>query len=788
MLKIGSKGESMNSNNDNLTGLSSSEVLKRKNKGLVNYDTSLPTKSINQIIFGNLFTLFNFLNIVLALAIVLVKSYKNLLFMGVVFCNTIISIIQEIHAKKTIDKLSVISSTKVNCLRDGKVSQINIDEIVLDDILVLTPGNQVIVDGTILKGKVEVNESFITGEEETLFKEEEETLLSGSFIVSGKCFLKVIHIGNDNYTSKISSDAKYIKKANSVIMSSLNSVIKWISFIILPLGICLFIRQFNIPDNDITNATINTVAALIGMIPEGLILLTSTVMAVSVIRLSKYKVLTQQLYSLETLARVDMICFDKTGTLTKGEMEVYSIIPSSYKTKDELKQIVSNIINNLDDNNPTFNALKNKYNKDNSYSVISKLPFSSTRKYSGVSFVEGNYLIGAAEFILGDKYSLINEQIKEYSKDYRVLIIASSDSVVGDKISNPKVLGYILLQDKIREEAKMTIKYFKEQYVDMLIISGDNIDTIETIAKRVGFRNPKAIDASALKGTDDINEAVSKYNLFGRVTPIQKKEIILALQRQGHVVAMTGDGVNDVLALKEADCGIAMASGSEAARSVSELVLLDSNFDAIPMVVKEGRRTINNIERSASLFLTKTSYSTLLALFFLIVALPYPFVPIQLTLTSIVTIGIPSFILALEPNDKKIYGNFLTNVISRAMPAAFTILFNIIIIIIVSYIFNISSEVTSTLSVIMTASTGFMLLYKISYPFNWLRTILYITMISFFLVGILGLRTLFSLTLINFKMLIIIAILMISSIIIFHNLSIFVEKMIEKHYKKRENR
>ena len=588
----------MRYNPDINVGLTDLQVEKRYIDKLVNYDTNIKTKSIKYIIFSNIFTLFNLLNFSIAIAIFLVGSYKNLLFMGVVFCNTVISIVQEINSKRVIDKLSVIASHNVCVIRNGKDKIININEIVLDDIIKLKIGNQIITDCIIKKGNVLVDESFITGESELIEKSVGDMLLSGSFIVSGECISKVEHIGEDNYTSKISKEAKYIKKSNSIIMSSLNKIIKFVSIIIIPLGLILFLRQYNL-GNGIVDAVVKTSAAIISMIPEGLVLLTSTVLAVSIMRLGKKKVLVQDLYCIETLARVDTICLDKTGTLTEGSLEVEKVI--ELNNKYNINEILGTMSSNLNEN-ATMNAIYNKYKSYNNLEVINTIPFSSKNKYSGITFKDyGIFLLGAPDFLTSNKKTL--DLVNKYNK-YRAVIL----------MHEKEEIALILIKDKIRKSASNTLSYFKMQGVDIKIISGDSISTVSNVAKEVCIENLKCIDTSTLDEHTNLNKIVNDYNIFCRVTPNMKKRIIKSLKENGHIVAMTGDGVNDCLALKEADLSIAMASGSDAARNVSNIVLLDSNFDAVTSVLLEGRRTINNIERSATLFLTKTLYASLLAI------------------------------------------------------------------------------------------------------------------------------------------------------------------------------
>ena len=714
-------------------GLNQNQVDYRfKNKDY-NYNSNVKTKTIGQIIFYNVFTLFNILNLSLGLCVFLVGSYKNLLFLGVVFCNTMISIIQEIRSKRAIDKLSIISSISASVIREGKSQIIDIDKVVLDDIIVYKRGNQVIADSVIKEGIVEVNESLLSGEEEGVTKKEGDMLYSGSFIISGKCVARVDKVASNNYSSKIVAEAKYIKEVNSEIMKTLMKIIKIISIVIVPLGIIFFLKQYNVAGNRFSDAVINTVAAVIGMIPEGLVLLTSTVLAVSIIRLSKRKVLVQQLYCIETLARVDTICLDKTGTLTEGVMEVEDVV--ELNSKYDYKEILSAISRELDDDNPTMNAISRKFHKRTDYKCIEKEAFSSEKKYSSVTFKEGKYILGAPDIL--DTSDEMKKLIEKYS-DYRLILLKNIKENI----------ALILLKDKIRYKATTTLNYLRKEGVDIKIISGDSIDVITKIAKRLGFTNINSIDMSQNK-TNMNQKLVEDYNIFARTSPEQKRTLVKALKRNGHTVAMTGDGVNDVLALKESDCSIAMASGSDAARNVSEIVLLNSDFDAIPKIIEEGRRTINNIERSSSLFLTKTIYATLLAIIFLFMPMSYPFQPIQLSLISSLTIGIPSFILALEPNKNRVNGNFFINVLKKSLPGGLTIVINVISIMIISKIFNINPDVISTMAVILVAMTGFILLYKVCYKFNVIRTILYIILIITFLSSIIGLPHIFELVLLD---------------------------------------
>lgn len=731
-------------------GLTNYEVDKRIKDNLVNIYTEVGTKTVSEIVKENVLTLFNIINVVLAIAVICVGSFKNLTFIIIITINTLISIIQELRSKRTLDKLKVVAASKVHVVRNSIEKEIGINEIVLDDIIKVEIGNQIVVDSIIKDGEVEVDESFITGEADTVFKRKGDMLLSGSFIVSGKAICQVEHIGYDNYTAKISSDTKYIKAVSSEIMRSLNKIISTISFLIVPVGILLFSRQMYIEGNTVSQAVVSTVAALIGMIPEGLVLLTSTVLAVSVIRLSQRKVLVQDLYCIETLARVDTLCLDKTGTITEGKMEVMAEV---FVEDINISEIIGNINYNLGDNNPTAVALLDKYGKSDTFEIVDKMPFSSAKKYSGIALKDKAYVVGAAEFILkkDDKFL---KKVEEYTNEYRVILLAEA---LNKQLDNVRPLALLLLQDKIRSDANETLQYFREQGVTLKIISGDNPHTVYGIACRACFKeNAKIVDATTLVTDQDILDAAWEYDIFGRVTPEQKKKLVLALQHLGHTVAMTGDGVNDVLALKKADCSIAMASGSDSTKNVSQLVLLDSNFSSMPYVVAEGRRTINNIEKSSSLFLVKTIYATLLAIIFIFIDMPYPFIPIQLSLASTVTVGIPSFILALQDNYDLVQKHFLKRVLKRAVPPAFTIIINILVVFIASKLFNFTYEQTSTLSAVITGYVAFMLLFKTCLPFNKLRIALFSTMVLLYITGFFGFRSLFSFSVLNFRMIVII--------------------------------
>lgn len=749
-------------NTDKNFGLSTAQLEERQRENLINKEVAVGTKKISEIIRDNLFTLFNLINFVLAFALLYVGSYKNLLFIGVVFSNLLIGTYQEIRAKRTIDKLSILSKNKVKALRDGKLSYVDINNIVLDDIILLETGDQIPSDSILVDGICEVNESLLTGESDAIYKREGDLLLSGSFLVSGKCKARVEHISDGNYAFKISKDAKYFKKVNSEIMLTFKRIILIISILIIPIGSLLFINQLN-SNAGLKEAVESTTAALIGMIPEGLVLLTSTVLAVGILRLSKHKVLVQELYCIETLARVDTLCLDKTGTLTEGIMEVNDIIPFNNHDDLDLKKAIKLILCSSVDNNPTINAIRDKYknliDESEILSADKVIPFSSSKKWSGAYFKDhGSYILGAPEFVFKAKINDLSKELDYYSKKNRVVILAHSKKMFFEENlpEDVELIGFILLRDKIRKEAKRTLKYFDSQGVDVKVISGDNVVTVSNVARRAGVKNyDKCVDLSNINTDAELKDVAINYSVFGRVTPIQKKKIINFLKENNHTVAMTGDGVNDVLALKESDCAIAMATGSSAAKNVSQLVLLNSNFDSLPKVVAEGRRSINNIQRSSSLFLVKTIYSTLLSIIFLFLNKSYPFMPIQMTLTSVLTIGIPSFILALEPNRERISGRFFINIIEKALPCAVAIVSSILIIMGMSNLFKFSEMRISTLCVISSAFCGFLLLFKISRPFNLIRRILFITMSLLFLCGLTLFNQVFSLEAISINLVLI---------------------------------
>lgn len=765
-------------------GLSDEEVNIRKQKNLVNFNNEPTTKSIKEILRDNIFTYFNIVNSILCALMILAgilglrvfEALKNSTFMGVLIINTIISTVQEIVSKRIVDKLSVLASIKVKVIRNKEEKLVDINDIVLDDIMKLEIGDQIVCDSIILNGSVEVNEAFISGESDSLSKKENDTLLSGSFIVSGICYAKVINVGENNYISKISAEAKYSKKVNSVIMETFVKILKVLSVVIVPVGIILMYNQYLITGN-FTDAVFHSVGALIGMIPDGLLLLTSSVMAVSIIRLGKVNTLVNELYSIETLARVDTICLDKTGTITEGKMKVNKIIPFNGFSDNDIDSVLMNYAYSFSTSNSSLEAIKEKYQVKGDYIVSKKEEFSSERKFSGVTFFEkGTYYLGAPEYLLDDIKSY-EEELNKVS-DYRVLALVKTNEEVSIKPCNAKLMALILIEDIIRKEAPSTLEYFKKQKVDVKIISGDSYKTVVAVAKRAGLENIKGIDATLIN--ENNIEEYTDYDVFGRVKPHQKKMIIKALQNKGHTVAMVGDGVNDCLALKQSDCAVTFGNASDAAKSVSQIILLDSNFSNMPKVVNEGRRTINNVERSASLLLIKTIFTFILVIICLFMKSEYFYLPIHLSLITTCTISIPSFILALEPNNEKVKGNFMLNVIKKSIPPALTVVFNVVLITLFKKEFNIDPSLATTLIVIMTATTGFIFLFKLCKPFNVLRASMITILIGIFVYALLFWYDFFDLTSITFSTILLYIVFGTASIQIFTRLDNFTEYIINK--------
>lgn len=730
-------------------GLTADEVQQRIDSGKINGDQNVKTKSVAQILRENIVTFFNFIFIVFAVLICFFidSSEKFLTIVGnfgfliLIVFNALVGIVQELRAKHTIDKLSLISAPKAVVIRDGEQKEIAVKDIVLDDITVLASGSQICADSFVVEGSIEVNESLITGEPDAILKNVGDKIMSGSFVVSGNAKAQVEHVGMDNFATKISAGAKYFKKPNSEIWRSLMFIVKVMATILVPMGVMLFCVKYFAQENPeqtekiittlfgykinqyLSTTVLGTVATLIGMIPSGLVALSSTVFCVSVIRLSRHKTLAQDLYCIETLARVDVLCLDKTGTITEGTMDVNSIEPVKNREIAEIKQIIKNVTSALEDNNATINALRS-YVADIDVSCTAEqiVPFSSARKWSGARINGVSYVIGAPEFVFKKKTKTLEKNTEEMAKKgYRVMVVASSKNKFADSElpSTLKLESFIYITDKIRAEAPDTLRFFKHEGVTVKVISGDNPETVRAVAMRAGLEDcDNIIDMSTLTTEEEVYDAATKYTIFGRVLPDQKLMLVKALKKAGHTVAMTGDGVNDVLALKEADCSVAMASGSDAAKNVSSLVLLDSNFSSMPRVVAEGRRSINNLERSAALYIMKTVYNTLLALLFMVVTVPLPFTPQNLTIMGAVTIGMPSVVLALEPNADRVTGRFLPKVLSNALPGGITVLLGAIAVILCNRFFltNLTDAQSQTVFIWVITFVGFLLLFKVSLP------------------------------------------------------------------------
>lgn len=757
--------------NTKLVGLTSSEVEELTRAGKNNIDDSVKTRSISQIFRDNICTLFNFVNVVLAICVVFTGEYKNMLFMGVIIINVCIGIVQEIRSKKSTDSLAIVAASKVSALRDGRECEVDIEELVLGDIIKLGRGDQIPADCEVVEGDCQANESLLTGESDLIGKHPGDELMSGSFINSGIVWAKVTSVGADNYASKITAAAKEDKGLNSQIMKSVNAIIKYVSLILFPVGILLFSKSYFVDGIELNNAILSSVSALVGMIPEGLILLTSTVLALAVIRLARKNVLVQQLYCIETLARVDTLCLDKTGTITTGGMEVSDIVAINDSNTEEAKSVLKSI-NAADlDKNETAMAIEKYFAKRAEIDVLKPstfAPFSSDTKWSGATFETGSYVMGAAQFVLKDHRELLNSihpQLDMLAKDSRVLLLAKVEKLLEDDGSfsiegELTPIAFICIKDEIRKSAPQTIKYFTEQGVDLKIISGDDPLTVSGIAEKVGVPNAnKYIDATTLKDDNDIKEALYKYAVFGRVKPEQKKAFVDALQANHHTVAMTGDGVNDVMALKAADCSVAMAAGSDAARNVSHLVLVDNDFAHMPEVVAEGRQSIINLQRSGSLFLVKTLMSLVLGFTFVFLPWQYPFTPIQMTLFSSLCIGFPSFVLALEPNTERVRGHFLANCIVRSLPGGICAILSIITINCIGYTMtDLTFDQIATVSLISLAFLGLMLIIRLSMPYTILRGLLTCCVIAGLLIGIFAMPHLFDISPITPLMAIIIGI------------------------------
>lgn len=717
---------------DHQTGLTAQQVQEHRMHGWTNQPVDPPSKTTKEIIQENVFTYFNLIFLVLAVLLCLVGSFRDLTFLPVIVLNTLIGIIQETRAKKVLDNLTMLNAPHAMVIRDGKKSQINAEDLVVDDIVIFEAGNQVCADAEVCAGEVQVNESLLTGESDEITKRKGDQLMSGSFIVSGQCHARLDKVGADSYISRLTLEAKAMQNTEqSEMIRSLDKLVKWVGVAIIPIGIILFIQAFVFQGEGFRSSVTSMIAAVIGMIPEGLYLLASVALAVSSIRLAQKKVLLHDMKCIETLARVNVLCVDKTGTITENTMEVQDVIPTKEYEEGKLRplsELLGDFTAAQSSDNITMEAMKRYFKIVSGKKAVAKTGFSSASKYSSVTFEEASYVLGAPEFVLKEQYENYEEAISAHaSKGARVLVFGTAKEEPDGKPLKEAVtpLAYVLLANPIRQEAKETFTYFAEQGVEVKVISGDNPLTVSEVAKEAGIAGAERyVDASTLHTEEEMRAAVLNNAVFGRVTPNQKRKFVQILKEEGKTVAMTGDGVNDVLALKDADCSIAMASGSDAAAQASQLVLLESDFSCMPEVVLEGRRVVNNIQRSASLFLVKNIFSFLLSLVSFVFMFTYPLEPSQISLISMFTIGVPAFFLALEPNKNIIKGHFLTNVFLKALPAALTDVLAVGALVIFGRTFGVSSADISTAATMLLSIVGFMILYTISAPMNVLRGVI----------------------------------------------------------------
>lgn len=725
-------------------GLTQAEVEARIADGQVNAIQDSSNRSVKDIVMGNTLTFFNFINIVLLALVLSVRSYKNMLFIFIIIANTLIGIFQEIKAKITLDKLKILTVSHVDVIRDGVKKSVTVSELVKDDVILLKSGGQIPADGVILDGEVDVNESLLTGESDSIHKTCSSKVLSGSFVTSGKAMCLLTEVGHDCYMEKLSSEAKQFKRYKTELQRNLDTILKFISIIIVPLGIILFAKQYWISGSTYEQAALDTVAAVLGMIPEGLVLLTSVALALGAVRLARRSTLVRELFCIETLARVDTLCLDKTGTITEGHLCVQG--EESVKEDVDLEQLMGRMVAALGDENETFQALRQHYKRNQSTNTKLVLPFSSERKFSGVVFEgEGTYLMGAYQFIFPQADPAVLEKIAEYaSQGLRVLTVAHSPNEMTDYTlaEDFEIVGFVFMTDVVRKNAPDILGYFEEQGVDLKVISGDDPVTVAAIAARAGLKDAdKYIDATTIHTDEEMEDAILKYSVFGRVTPKQKQQMVRLLKQNGRTVAMTGDGVNDVLALKDADVSIAMASGSEAAKNTANLVLLNSDFASLPHIVNEGRRVINNIKAAASMFLIKTGFSVLTALLTIIVGQNYPFQPIQLSVINGCAVAIPTMLLQLEPSFQKVNKHFFREVLRMSMPAAITITAMITIINNIGHSIGTPREMLSTVCVLATGWVYLITLRQVYSPMTGYRKfVIYLMQTAYLVAMVIGQR------------------------------------------------
>lgn len=794
------------SNSINITGLTDEEVRQRVEEGFTNRTDISTDKTTKEIVISNVFTYFNLIFLVITILLIMVGSFRNLTFLPIIIGNTVIGIVQEIRAKKTLEKMSLLNAPHADVIRNGSVKQISTEKLVKDDVILLTAGKQICADAVVISGNIQVNESLLTGEADEVEKTEGSTLMSGSFVVSGECYARLEKVGNESYISKLSLEAKSMGgKEQSEMIRSINLIVKWVGIVIIPIGLILFWQSHFVNGESITKSVTSTVAAIIGMIPEGLYLLTTAALALSTMKLARKKVLLHDMKSIETLARVDVLCVDKTGTITEPDMKLKEIFlcknsgadgAQTALTLDELKSLILDYANASVDNNATMLALK-AYAAEaltNNTSAlhrtaVSQQAFSSSLKYGSVTFSDGTYLLGAPEFIMHDDFAHIEEEIIPYAdKGDRVLLFAryNGENVENGINGSVTPLGFVALANPIRANAVKTFEYFKSQGVAIKVISGDNPRTVSRIAIQAGIESAESfVDAATLDTEDKIADAVNKYTVFGRVTPKQKKQLVKALQAKGHTVAMTGDGVNDILAMKDADCSVAMASGSEAAAQAAQVVLLDSDFAHMPDVVYEGRRVVNNIQRSASLFLVKNIFSLLLSLFSVILMVTYPLEPAQVSLISMFTIGVPGFLLALEQNKDRIKGHFITNVMLKALPGGLTDVIAVGALVVCGEVFCISDASIGTIATLVLSVVGFMILFKISEPLNGMKYAVIIGNIAGLVFSGFFLKKLFALTDLSNICILLMIVFGFAAESLFRNLTLLVEKLRGSYEKKK---
>ena len=778
-------------------GLTSQQVQEHRLHGWTNIAVDPPAKTTKDIIRENTFTYFNLIFAVLGVLLCLVGSFRNLTFLPVVIINTLIGIIQEVRAKNVLEKMNMLHAPHAKVVRDGRLFQVDSEDLVIDDIVIFRAGNQICADAVVVAGEVQVNESLLTGESDEVTKRKGDHLMSGSFVVSGQCHSRLENVGEDSYISKLTLEAKVMEEGEqSEMIRSLDKLVKCVGIAIIPIGIILFVQSFYFNHDPFRSSVTAMVAAVIGMIPEGLYLLATVALAVSSMRLAKQQVLLHDMKSIETLARVNVLCVDKTGTITENTMSVNQAVETLDYQKDKekyppLKEMIGDFAASMTADNATMEAIKSYFTETSGKKSVSMTSFSSAVKYSSVTYEDGAYVLGAPEMVLRDDFILYEAEIEKFTqKGYRVLVFGEYDGTIDGKALTGKVtpLGYIMLSNPIRDKAKETFSYFAEQGVAIKVISGDNPLTVSEVAGQAGIEGAQNyVDARTLQTEEEIAAAVEKYTVFGRVTPDQKRQFVKALKDAGNTVAMTGDGVNDVLALKDADCSIAMASGSDAAAQAAQVVLLESDFACMPSVVLEGRRVVNNIQRSASLFLVKNIFSFLLSIFSAVFMITYPLEPSQVSLISMFTIGIPAFFLALEPNKSRIEGHFLTNVLLKALPAGLTDVLAVGALVMCGQIFGLPGEDIATAATMLLAIVGFMILYKISQPMNPLRVTVWIGCLAGLLFCGIFLNQLFAITGMSEVCILLFVVFSFATESAFRYLTLLVES-IRKGYRKMRRR